>query len=56
MSKFKELTRPILSYIAIIGLTAGFFMGMVPSSAYVPCMITIILYWFQTRDKEKAKE
>jgi len=53
MSNFKELTRPILTYIAMGGLTIGFFLGKVPTDAYVPIIAMTMIYWFKSRDEEK---
>ena len=55
MSKFKELTRPILSYVFAVGITVGFFMGKVPPEVYAPIATACIIFWFRARDEEKGK-
>ena len=45
--------RPVISIIAVLGLTVGFFLKLVTSEAYVPVMAMAIAWWFQSRDIEK---
>ena len=47
--------RPIISLIGMSGLTAGFFMGLIPSEAYVGVAAIAITWWFKSRDEEKLK-
>ena len=48
--------RPIVSLIAVIGITAGFFMRMVSTDAYIGLMAVAVTYWYKSRDEEKAKK
>jgi len=45
--------RPVITIIAVSGLTVGFFLGRIPSEAYVPLMAITITYWFRARDEAK---
>jgi len=53
MKQFKAATRPVLSYIAMLGLTVGFFMELIPPEAYSMAAIACITWWFKSRDEEK---
>jgi hypothetical protein len=46
--------RPIITFVAMGGLTAGFFMCLIPSETYVPLAAVAIVYWFKSRDESKA--
>jgi len=37
-------------------LCAGFFLDKIPSEAFVPIAITILIFWFKSRDSEKEKK
>jgi len=45
--------RPLITLIAVGGLTAGFFIGKVPGDAYIPLMAGTISWWFASRDNTK---
>lgn len=45
--------RPAISLIAVLGISAGFFLGMITAEAYVPLMAVAITWWFRARDEEK---
>lgn len=51
--KIVKLVRPFVTFIAVAGLTVGFFMDKVTADAYVPLMAMVITYWFKSRDEEK---
>ena len=51
----KEKVRPALSIIAMCGVTVGFFMGKFPAEAYGVICTAVVLWWFKSRDEEKAK-
>ena len=53
MEKIKELTQPILSWLFGIAFIVGFFLGKIPSEAFVGVAVTVVLYWFKTKDEEK---
>lgn len=48
--------RPTISLIAVLGITVGFFMGMVTAEAYVPLMAVAVTWWFKSRDEAKRVE
>ena len=48
--------RPTIAMIAAGGITAGFFLGMIPVEAYLPVMAIAITWWFKSRDSAKEKE
>lgn len=45
--------RPFITLVATVGITAGFFLKMVPVEAYLPIMGMTIAWWFKARDEEK---
>ena len=45
--------RPIISLIAVSGITWGFLIGRIASDAYVGLMAVAITWWFRARDEEK---
>ena len=45
--------RPTISLIGLLGLTGGFFMGLIPPEAYVGIVAVAITWWFKSRDEEK---
>ncbi len=51
----KELIRPAISIIAVAGITAGFFMDKISAEAYLSLMAVAIIYWFKSRDADKAQ-
>ena len=52
----KESTPHILSYIVMGSLCAGFFLGIVPSEAFVPIAAAITVFWFESGKVEKVME
>ena len=46
--------RPIISLIAVGGLTVGFFMGKVNPEAYIGVMSMAIAWWYKERDATKT--
>lgn len=48
--------RPIISIIAVCGITAGFFTGRIGSEAYVGLMSVAVTWWYASRDQEKKDE
>ena len=55
MSKLKELTRPVLSWM--FGLAFCIFTGMriIPAEAFVGVATACIIWWFKSRDEEKQQ-
>lgn len=56
MNKFKENTRPGLSWafgIAFIVLTG---MGKIPIEAFIGIATATIIWWFKSRDEEKISK
>ncbi len=49
----KEMIRPLISLIGVLGLTVGFFMDKINPEAYIGVMAMAITYWFKSRDEEK---
>jgi len=47
--------RPVISLIAVIGLTAGFFIDKISPEAYIGLMAVAITYWYKARDEAKEK-
>ena len=47
--------RPIISLVATGGVTAGFFLGLIPPEAYIGLATAAIVWWFKSRDETKAK-
>lgn len=45
--------RPIITLIAVGGLTVGFFAGKVPGDSYIPLMAGTISWWYAARDNTK---
>lgn len=54
MEDIKCLTRPAISLIFAIGLTAFTAAGMVPIQVYTSLAVTAIIWWYKDRNKEKA--
>jgi hypothetical protein len=44
--------RAAISIIAVLALTAGFFLGRVEGEIYVPAMVAAIAWWYSTASKE----
>lgn len=51
----KATVRPLLSLIGMLGFTVGFFLKMVDPVAYGVLVSTVVVWWFKSRDEEKAK-
>jgi len=47
--------RPVFIGLLIITVIIGFFVGLVPSEAFVPFATGLVVYWFKSRDEEKSK-
>jgi len=47
--------RPIISMIAVLGITAGFFLDKISTDAFIGIMAAAITYWYKSRDEEKLK-
>jgi hypothetical protein len=47
--------RPLITIIAICGLTVGFFLKMISAEVYAPIVTMTIIYWFKSRDEAKNK-
>ncbi len=45
--------RPIISLIAVLGITGGFFVGKIGTEAYLTIMAITITWWYKSRDDEK---
>ena len=45
--------RPAISMIAMLTITAGFFLKMIPVEAYLPIATGVIVWWYKSRDDEK---
>jgi len=49
----KETTRPGLSYVLAGAFVAAFFKGLIPAEAFCSVAVTVIIWWFKSRDTEK---
>ena len=47
--------RPIISLLAAGGITAGFFLGLIPAEAYIGLAAVAITWWFKARDETKKE-
>lgn len=45
--------RPIITIIAAIGISVGFFLDKISSDAYIGIMAVAITWYFKARDEEK---
>ena len=45
--------RPIISLIAVGGITAGFFLRLINPETYVALMAVTVTWWFKSRDETK---
>jgi len=45
--------RPVLSAIAMLGITAGFFQGKIETDTYLLIAAGTIAWWFKSRDEDK---
>jgi len=45
--------RPVLSVIAMLGITAGFFCGRIETDTYLLIAAGTIAWWFKSRDTDK---
>ncbi len=48
--------RPLISLVAVLGITAGFFMDKITSDAYIGLMAVTVAWWFKSRDEEKRSK
>ncbi len=48
-----EKVRPIITVIAVLGITAGFFIGKITSESYMTLMAVAVTWWFKTKDADK---
>lgn len=56
MQKFKEATRPGLSWLLAIALVVFTAKRLVPTEVFVPLASAAITYWFAERSKEKERQ
>jgi len=54
--KFKEITRPALSWIFTIALVVFTAKGLVPIEAFIGVAVMAITWWFKSREEEKRGE
>ncbi len=47
------LIRPIVTIVAVLGISTGFFMGKINGDAYLGIMAVAITYWYKARDEAK---
>ena len=45
-----KYVRPVVTLIAVVGLTVGFFQGKIEPGTYAPLMAVTIVFWFRARD------
>ena len=45
--------RAVISIIGILGITAGFFMRLISTEAYLTITSVSVAWWFKSRDEEK---
>lgn len=46
--------RPLISIIALVSLTAGFFLGKVSDDAFIGVAVFVVTWWYKSRDDEKT--
>lgn len=47
--------RPVISIIGMVGITVGFFMGLIDPEAYILAVGVTVTFWFKSRDEENKK-
>lgn len=54
MENLKCLTRPAVSIIFAIAFVTFTAMEMIPIQVFISLAVTTIIWWYRSRDKEKA--
>lgn len=54
MDDIKCLVRPVVSVIFAVAFVAFTAAGMIPIQVFISLAITTIVWWYKSRDKEKA--
>lgn len=54
MEDLKCLTRPAVSIIFAVAFVTFTAMGMIPIQVFISLAVTTIIWWYRSRDKEKA--
>lgn len=49
-----QWVRPTIAIIFVVGVTVGFFRGLVTAEAYLPIAAAAITWWFKSRDNSKG--
>ena len=48
--------RPVVTYLLAAAFVAGFFMGMVPRDVFSSLVISVVSYWFGSRERNVPTE
>lgn len=48
--------RPVVTYLLAVAFVAGFFMGMVPRDVFSSLVISVVSYWFGSRERNASTE
>lgn len=43
--------RPVVTYLLAAAFVVGFFMGMVPHDVFSSLVISVVSYWFGSRER-----
>ena len=54
MEKFKSMIRPIISLVFTGGVVYLTIVKELPIEAFIGIATTVIIWWYKSRDEEKA--
>ena len=56
MEWLRSLVRPTVTWLMGGVFAYGVVYGHIPWEAAVPVIVTVLVFWFEKREKQKAKE
>lgn len=56
VATLNEAVRPICAILAMVGVTAGFFLKMIEAQAYLSTVSLILGFFFMKRENDRSKQ
>lgn len=56
LDTFHSAVRPVVTYLLAAAFVVGFFMEMVPRDVFSSLVISVISYWFGSRERNVPAE
>ena len=51
IDKFRGFVRPLVTYAIVASLIYGFVTKLVTAEVFVPIVMMVIVFWFESREK-----